>query len=400
MTERGTGSGNQRSLAHERLSTGTLARWDRFCASHPWRIVFGSLTTLVLLVVLVATIGGSLKDEFEIPGSDTQKATDLIKAEFSSEEGAVLNLVFAAPKGERLDTPERKAAVEAAIAKLKTPEVKPEGKAQIESVGDPFSKDTFSADGRIAYAEAQFSETIETEDRDQVVAVQNAVRDTVEPAGVQVEFNGDAEFPPIEQGTQELLGFLAAFIVLIIVFRTFVATAIPIALALVAVGSAFLLLFILAGLTDINTITPILVSMIGIGVGIDYSLFIVTRFRQLLHEGLEPRDAAAEAGASAGRAVLFAGLTVAISVTGLAFFGLDFVTKLGIGAALGVLTTVIIANTLLIAVLAKLGHKIDRWKVPFLKPIDDSEAAREKTLIARWGRFVTAHAKPIFIVLL
>ena len=120
--------------------------------------------------------------------------------------------------------------------------------------------------------------------------------------------------------------------------------------------------------------------MIGLGVGIDYSLFIVTRFRQLLHEGLSPRDAAAEAGASAGRAMLFAGLTVAISVTGLAFFGLDFITKLGIGSALGVLTTVLIANSLLIAVLAKLGHKIDRLKVPFLRPIDDSEAAREKTL--------------------
>ena len=140
--------------------------------------------------------------------------------------------------------------------------------------------------------------------------------------------------------------------------------------------------------------------MIGIGVGIDYSLFIVTRFRQYLHEGLPPCDAAAEAGASAGRAVIFAGLTVAISVTGLAFFGLDFVTKLGIGGALGVLTTVLIANSLLIAVLAKLGHKVDRLKVPFLKPIDDSEAAREKTLIARWGRFVTAHAKPVFWILL
>ena len=185
-----------------------------------------------------------------------------------------------------------------------------------------------------------------------------------------------------------------------IVFRTFVATSIPIALAILAVGTAFILLFILAGLTDINTITPILVSMIGIGVGIDYSLFIVTRFRQFLHEGMSPVDAATEAGASAGRAVLFAGLTVAISVTGLAFFGLDFITKLGIGAALGVLTTVIIANSLLIAVLAKLGHKIDRWKVPFLKPIDDSEAGREKSLIGRWGRFVTGHAKPIFIILL
>jgi RND superfamily putative drug exporter len=390
-----------RLLAHERLSTGALARWDRACASHPWRVVGAWVGIIAGLIVLVATVGGSLKDVFEIPGSDTQRATDLIEAEFSSEQGAVLNLVFAAPPGQRLDTPERKAAVERAVALLKSKQFKPaNGKAGIESVGDPFDKNTFSDDGRIAYAEAQFDQTIETADRKQVVAVEDAVRAAVAPAGVEAEFNGDAEFPPIQQGPQELLGLMMALIVLLVVFRTFVATTIPLVLAITAVATAFLLLFIIAGFTDINTITPLLVSMIGLGVGIDYSLFIVTRFRQLLHEGLSPEDAATEAGASAGRAVLFAGLTVAISVTGLAFFGLDFVTKLGIGSALGVVTTVLIANSLLLAVLRLLGHKIDRLKVPFLRPIDDSEAAREKTLFARWGRFVTAHARIIFPVVL
>jgi putative drug exporter of the RND superfamily len=390
-----------RRAAHERLSTGALAGWYRSCASHPWRVIISSLGAIAALIFLVGAIGGSLKDEFEIPGSDTQKATDLIESKFASEQGGVLNIVFAAPPGQRLDTPERKRAIEAAIAKLKTHEFKPtKDDAGIESVGDPFNNDTFSSDGRIAYAEAQFDRVIYEKDRESIVNVEDATRAAVASAGVEVEYNGDAEFPPIEQGTQELLGLLAALIVLLVVFRTFTAAAIPIALALTAVASAFFLLFIIAGFTDINTITPLLVSMIGLGVGIDYSLFIVTRFRQLLHEGLTPRDAAAEAGASAGRAVLFAGLTVAISVTGLAFFGLDFVTKLGIGSALGVLTTVIIANTLLIAVLAKLGHKIDRLKVPFLRPIDDSEAAREKTLIARWGRFVTAHARWVFAIVL
>jgi RND superfamily putative drug exporter len=397
-----TPNGNgARLAAHERMSTGALARWMWACASHPWRVALAWLGIIVVLVVLVATVGGGLKEVFEIPGSDTQKATDLIESQFTSEQGSVLNLVFAAPEGQRLDTPERKAAIAQAVAKLKSPAFAPkDGNAGIESVGNPFSENTFSDNGRIAYAEAQFSETIESADRSQVVAVQDEVRKIVEPAGVIVEFNGDAEFPPIEQGTQELLGLLAALIVLLVVFRTIVAAAIPIGLAIVAVGTAFILLFILAGLTDINTVTPLLVSMIGIGVGIDYSLFIVTRFRQFLHEGLSPVAAAAEAGASAGRAVIFAGLTVAISVTGLAFFGLDFVTKLGIGSALGVLTTVLIANSLLIAVLAKLGHKVDRLKVPFLRPIDDSEAARHNTLIARWGRWVTAHHKPVFVVLL
>ncbi len=401
MAEHVAGTDRERRAAHERLSTGALARWTRACASHPWRVVVAWVGIIALLVVLVATIGGALRDEFEIPGSDTQKATDLIESEFASEQGGVLNVVFAAPEGERLDTPERKAAIQKAIARLRAPEFAPtEDKAGLDSVAKPFTEDTFSDDGRIAYAEAQFDRIIYDEDRQAVLAVEDAVRETVEPAGVTAEFNGDAEFPPVEQGTQEMLGLLAAILVLLVVFRTFVAMLIPIALAITAVFTAFLLLFILAGLTDINTVTPILVSMIGLGVGIDYSLFIVTRFRQLLHEGLSPPDAAAEAGASAGRAVLFAGVTVAISVTGLAFFGLDFVTKLGIGSALGVLTTVLIANSLLLAVLRLLGHKIDRLKVPFLRPVDDSEAAREKTLVARWGRFVTAHARVVFPVVL
>ena len=369
------------------------------CATHPWRVILAWVGIVALLVVLVMTIGGSLRDKFEIPGSETQKATDLIEAEFAAEQGGVLNIVFAAPAGERLDTPERRAAIEDAIKLLRSADFNPtEEKAGIESVSDPFDENRTSEGGRIAYAEAQFDRLIFDKDREAVLAVQDAVREIVEREDIQVEYNGEAEFPPIEQGTQELLGLLAALIVLLVVFRTFVAMLIPIAPALTALATAFLLLFILAGLTDINTITPLLVSMIGLGVGIDYSLFIVTRFRQFLHEGLSPVDAAAEAGASAGRAVLFAGLTVAISVTGLAFFGLDFVTKLGIGSALGVLTTVLIASSLLISVLRLLGPKVDRLKVPFLPPIDDSDEAREKTLIARWGRFVTGHARAVFIL--
>src|SRR6266511_286774 len=114
-----------RRAAHERLSTGALARWARACATHPWRVVLAWVGLVALFIALVVTIGGSLRDEFEIPGSDTQKATDLIESEFASEQGGVLNLVFAAPPGQRLDTPARKAAIERAVAKLKTREFKP-----------------------------------------------------------------------------------------------------------------------------------------------------------------------------------------------------------------------------------------------------------------------------------
>src|SRR5215217_1952421 len=110
----------ERRAAHERLSTGALARWARACAGHPWRVVIGWIGIVALLFVLVGTIGGSLRDEFEIPGSDTQKATDLIESKFTSEQGGVLNVVFAAPKGQRLDTPERKAAIEKAIGLIQT----------------------------------------------------------------------------------------------------------------------------------------------------------------------------------------------------------------------------------------------------------------------------------------
>jgi putative drug exporter of the RND superfamily len=387
----------ERLTAHQRPSTGLLARWARACTTHPWRVVGAWVGIFAVLAMLVVTIGGSLRDQFTIPGSDSQRGTDLIESQFKSEQGSVLNIVFAVPAGERLDTPERRAAIEKAIASLRTAKFKPTaGRAGIESVNDPFLGGRFAKDGRIAYSEAQFDRVIYSKDRDAVVAVENAVRKDVAPADVTVEYNGEAEFAPIQQGTQELLGILAALIVLLVVFRTFTAMFIPIALAITALLAAFLLLFTLAGLTDFNTITPLLVSMIGLGVGIDYSLFIVTRFRQLLHEGLSPRDAAAEASASAGRAVLFAGVTVAISVTGLAFFGLDFVTKLGIGSALGVLTTVLIASSLLPAVLAKLGHRVDRLKVPFLRAVNESEAARQQTLVARWGRFVAGNARFVF----
>src|SRR6187399_2920104 len=145
MTQHEENGTTERLSAHERLATGSLAHWMRMCANNPWKVVLTWIAIIATLIFLVATIGGSLRDEFSIPGSDTQRATDLIEAEFASEQGAVLNIVFAAPAGERLDTPARKAAITKAIARLKSDEFKPkDGKAGLTSVADPFSKDTFS----------------------------------------------------------------------------------------------------------------------------------------------------------------------------------------------------------------------------------------------------------------
>ncbi len=377
----------------ERVHTGLLARLGGHFAAHPWRTILTWVAIIVGLAVANGAFPGKLIDEFDLPDSDTARATDLLESKFPARKGDALTIVYAAPVGERLDTPERKAALAQAVELA-------EQTPNVVSADDPLAPATLAENGRIAYGDVQFSEVGFEIKREDVVALEEGVAKLMTPLGVQTEFTGGAEVPPIEQGTSELIGLIVAFFVLLVLFRAFVPTFIPIVFAIVSVGSALMLLFLLTHITNFNTVTLILVPMIGLGVGIDYTLFIVTRFRQFLHDGLEPREAAAAATATAGRAVLFAGLTVAISITGLAFIGLDFITKLGIGSALGVLTSVLMATSLLPAVLSLLGHKIDRWKVPFLPASDDSEEGRQRTWVAHWGRFVTRRAAIVLPVVL
>ena len=157
-----------------------------------------------------------------------------------------------------------------------------------------------------------------------------------------------------------------------------VAAGLPIVLALVSVGLGLSLLTLAAAVTNFNTITPVLATMLGLGVGIDYALFILTRFRQGIHDGLSGEDAAAAAVATAGRAVVFAGLTVAISISALAVIGLDFITKLGLGAAITVVTAVAAAITLLPAILSLLGPRIDKGRVPFTRRRDAFDRRRRR----------------------
>jgi putative drug exporter of the RND superfamily len=391
----------ERRVAH----AGALARIAGHCAEHPWRVVFTWIGIFVALIGLNAAFHGSLVNEFKVPGTDFQKATDLINAKFQGQKGAALRVVLAAPPGERLDTPERQAAISNMISTSQTAEKSLDETAKDASaITDPLAKSShqLSDSGRIAFFDVQFDRTGFELPRADVVTVEDDLRSIGEKVGIQVEYTGDAESPPPEQGLSDIIGLIAGFFVLIVLFRALVPTAIPLIFAVTAVFGAFLLLFLAARITNFNTITEILVPMIGLGVGIDYTLFIVTRFRQLLHDGLEPKEAAAAAGATAGRAVVFAGTTVAISITGLAIIGIDFITKLGIGSALGVLTAVLLANSMLPAVLSLLGHKIDRGRLG-MKPTDDSRAGQARTPVAAWGRFVSGKAKfvlPASIVLL
>src|SRR5690349_18858354 len=385
-----------RRVAH----TGSLARMYSAFARHPWRVIGAWLAIFVVLAGLNTAFHGKLTDEFKLPGSDVQKATDLVNAKFGGQKGAALRVVVAAPPGQRLDTPARAAALKQMLAAGTASQHSIDQAARdIGAITDPLaaSSHQLSRSGRVAFFDVQYDKESFKVPRSGIVDVENQMRSIGDRAGIDVQFTGEAEQGDVSSSGSEIIGMIAAFIVLLILFRALVPTVIPLLFAITAVAGAFLLLYLAARLTHFNTVTEILVPMIGLGVGIDYTLFIVTRFRQYLHDGLEPREAAAAAGATAGRAVLFAGTTVAISITGLALIGIDFITKLGLGSALGVLTAVLLAQSLLPAVLALLGHKIDRGRLG-MRASDDSRAGQAKTPIARWGRFVTGHSKAMLAV--
>jgi putative drug exporter of the RND superfamily len=373
-----------------RPATGALASFARKCASHPRRVLGIWFVTTLALIALVVVAHGTLVNEFKLPGSDTQRATDLLESKFPAQNGSALTFVFRAKPGDKITSPTEKAAINKIIVLAKkTPFA--------TRTTSPFEKGNVSDTARVGFFDQSFSKnafeikwsnTKKLMDDSQAIATK---------AGLNLQFTGDAASAPPSSGSSEVFGLLAGLIVLLFLFRALVPTFIPLVFAVIAVVSAFMLLYLAAAVININEITPIIASMIGLGVGIDYSLFIVTRFRQLLHDGLSPRDAAAGAASTAGRAVIFAGITVAISIIGLFTIGLQFITVMGIGGALGVLTSVILANTLLPAVLAMLGHKIDRGGMK-LPQADESFEGQQTTPVARWGRFVTSHAPAVFVV--
>ena len=366
---------------------GALARLARACALHPWRAIGVWIAFLVLAVGASTMFGGRLVNEFTIPGSETQQATDLLKAKFPDNAGDSAMVVFTSDKGVTGKSAQAGvAAAQKAAAKV----------PHVVSVGDPYAQKAggISKDGTIGFFDVRFDKSASEVEKADVDELESSVDAAFAGSGLTVEYGGDVPngVAP-ESGASDVIGLGAAVIVLLLVLGTAVAMSMPILLALTAVGIGTSMLTIAANFTSINTVTPILAVMLGLGVGIDYALFIVTRFRQSLAEGESSVDAATTAVATAGRAVVFAGTTVAISISGLAIIGLSFVTKLGLGAASTVIVSVFAAISLLPAVLSKLGHRINKWRVPTFVSQSGKTRRGGPTFVQRWGGAVTRRPK-------
>ncbi|PZF81004.1 MMPL family transporter [Jiangella anatolica] len=336
------------------------------------------LTVIVLAGVAAATLSSPTSDSFAIPGTESQEAFDLLEERFpgSSPDGAAARLVFAAPDGESVTDPEHRAAIEAAVGEI-------EAGPQVAEIVDPFAAGLVSEDGRIALAEVTYGVdflSLEAQTRE---TLDDAV-ETAGESGLRVELAGTAAEPEPELGS-ELLGIAVAALVLVLTFGSLLAAGMPLLTGVVGVGVGVALVTAATSFVDLSTITPILATMLGLAVGIDYALFIASRYRHELAAGRPGDDAAGRAIGTAGTAVVFAGLTVVIALAGLSVVGIPMLTEMGLAAALTVAIAVVIALTLLPALFGFAGRRMlsRRARAAETRP-DDAP-----TMSRRWAGLVT-----------
>jgi RND superfamily putative drug exporter len=320
-----------------------LHRLGGFSARHPWRVIAAWVAVAVVVLGLAAGYGGSLNDDYVIPDTSSQRAYDLLRAEFPAFSGADARVVVHAEKG-AVDPADLGAAQQQLAGVEHVSQVAP---AMI------------SRDGATALIAVQYDVPVTDFKGDAgLVALEDATADLAK-RGYQVEFGGQMpENIASPGGTAEMVGIGIALLILFLAFGSFVAAGLPIGIALVGLGIGTGGVTLLAALTDVTTIAPTLASMIGIGVGVDYSLFVVTRHRDALARGLSVPDAAAEATATAGQSVVFAGGTVLLALSGLLFTGVPNFRAMGYAPGLVVLLIVVAAVTLLPALLGLAGMRV------------------------------------------
>ncbi|WP_328847286.1 MMPL family transporter [Streptomyces sp. NBC_00258] len=323
-------------------------------ARRPWVTIAAWVAALALVLPLAGLVGGSFVDDLVAPGSQSEKAMELLEERFPEASGGSAVAVFAVPEGERIDR--HRPAVEAAVDRIADV-------AHVATVTDPFTTGTISPDGRIAFVQVAF-DVPPMEVRPEQI---DALGDAIEPVrgdGVVAELGGDAVFINAETPTSgaEAAGLLTALVILVVAFGTIVVALVPIALALVAVAAGLGSIVLLAHATDVSTAAPTIGAMIGLGVGIDYALFIVARCRENRAAGQDNSTALSNAMSSSGAAVLFAGGTVVVAMSALALTGLGFLTSIGLSTSLIVLFAVATALTLLPALLSLMGDRIHKGR--------------------------------------
>ncbi|WP_260334491.1 MMPL family transporter [Streptomyces beigongshangae] len=360
-----------------------LYTWGRWAVRRRGRVLAVWLLLLAVVGGLGITLHGRTSTEFSVPGIESQKAQDLLEQKFPTAAGGVARVVFAAPEGGGLGEP---GAEEALAASLK----KAAGVPGVVNVSDPARAGTVSKTGRTGYADVLFRQSADNVPETSKDALSKAM-EPARDAGLEVEFGGSAMQPKTEVGgPAEIVGVVVAFAVLALALGSLVAAGLPLLTAVVGVAIGVLGVQFVSRFVEMTSTATVLALMIGLAVGIDYALFILSRHReQLADPEADVEDSIARAVATAGGAVVFAGATVIIALAALAVTGIPFLTVMGLAAAVTVLLAVLIAISLLPAVLGLFGER--------LRPRPRRAGRAPASWALGWARVVTG--KPLIVLL-
>ncbi|MEV4625929.1 MMPL family transporter [Micromonospora sp. NPDC049523] len=364
-----------------------LYRIGRFSYRRRWLVTGLWVLLLALVGVGAATVSGSMSNSFSVPGTEAQRAIDHLADRFpqANASGATARVVFQAPDGQKLTDPANRTAVGKVVEALT-------GAPKVASVVDPYQANAISPDGRYGIAQARYSvqgPALATSDRDALLETADVGR----AAGLTVEIGGDALQSSPETGITEVIGIVIAAVVLALTFGSLVAAGLPLLTALVGVLVGLAGISAASGFVDINSNSTILALMLGIAVGIDYALFIVSRFRHEVAVRKDPLEAAGRAVGTAGSAVAFAGLTVIIALAGLSVVGIPVLRSMGLAAAATVAIAVLVALTLLPALLGFAGKRITGGR----RARDPESDRGTAPMGERWARFVTRRRVPVLV---
>ena len=355
--------------------TRRLARLADLAYRRRGRMVLAWIVAAFVLIGLGSAFKGDYHADYNTPGSESKAAGDLIEREFPGYSGQEIYVVWKDPAGARSAAAQRRMAAFFAEAE----EVRHVGKATPLRVSD---------DGTIATSTLPLNVPGWEVKKEQGEALVDAA-EAHSGGGLEIKLGGE----PIREAeggtTPEGIGFLGAAIVLLIAFGSLVAAGLPLAIALIGLGiSSGGLIVLLANVIDVPNWTTAVSGLIGIGVGVDYALLVLTRFRSALKSGKDRHDAVVEAVSTAGRSVLIAGSTVVIAILGLFLTALPYMYGVAISASLAVLVVMIASITLLPALLAFLGPKVDRLRIPILGRRLDRPEADGHSPAARWSHAV------------